>query len=157
MPIDHVGPAREHRLEQPPELARVVLAVPVHLDGDVEVPLERVHVAGLDGAADPEVEGQAQDARSGLGGAGCRGVRGAVVDDDHLELRIEAAQLADDLCDRGLLVVRGHDRNAPRVLPVRVGHSERNRLGHATGIGRLEQFLDRRPVAGDERVDRSNG
>ena len=72
---DHVGLAGEERLEDPAELARVVLAVPVDLDGDVEAVGQRVAEARLHRAADPEVERQSQEQRSG----GLRNGSGTVV------------------------------------------------------------------------------
>ena len=41
-----------------------MLAVPVDLDGEVEPVLAREAVAGLDGAADAEVEREADDVRA---------------------------------------------------------------------------------------------
>ena len=47
--------------EELPELGRVVLAVPVEPDGELVAVLERVLEAGLDGAADAEVEREPDD------------------------------------------------------------------------------------------------
>src|SRR5256885_912603 len=59
-----VGFAREHRLEDRAELLRVVLAVAVEAYGEVEAVLVGVAEAGLDGAADPEVERQPDHLRA---------------------------------------------------------------------------------------------
>ena len=56
----------EHRLEQLPELGGVVLAVAVEPHREPEAVLERVAEAGLHGAADPEVERQADHVRAAL-------------------------------------------------------------------------------------------
>src|SRR5205823_10556068 len=50
-----VGLAGEHGLEDRAKLLRVVLAVAVDPDGEVEAVLVGVTEAGLDGAADPEI------------------------------------------------------------------------------------------------------
>ena len=84
---------RSDRLDDRGELRRIVLAVAVDADSEVEVVLERVAEAGLHGAADAEVERQAQHPRAGcardLGGAVVR----AVVDHEDLELRVVRAEL----------------------------------------------------------------
>src|ERR1043166_8285662 len=64
---DDVRLARDERCEQLAELRRVVLAVSVDLNSELEAVLECVAVAGLDGAADAEVEREAQDDRAVLG------------------------------------------------------------------------------------------
>ena len=66
---------------------------------------------------------------------------------------VVVAHFGDDLRD-GSVLLYASTIAMPRGSPRRVDH---NRLGHATGIGGLEQFLDCRPVAGHERIDRSNG
>ena len=77
--------------EQLVDVARVVLAVAVDLDGDVVAVLERVLVARLHRAADAEVERHPHDACAG-GARGPRRVVGrAVVDDQHVEVRARAA------------------------------------------------------------------
>jgi hypothetical protein len=60
-------------VEQLCDVARVVLTVAVDLDRDVISVLQGEQVAGLHGAADAEVERQAEDPRSGPAGQrGCR-------------------------------------------------------------------------------------
>ena len=93
---------------------RVVLAVAVEADGDLVAVLERVLEAGLDGAADAEVERQPDDRRARGGGDLGGRVGRAVVDDDDVEPRIEAAQLPDDRTDRPLLVAGRDDREPTR-------------------------------------------
>src|SRR5207248_6521017 len=88
-----VGLAGKHRLEDRSELPRVVLAVAVEAHGEIEVVLERVAEAGLDGSADPEVEREPDHLRPS-GAGDLRGpVGGAVVDHDDLEARVERTDL----------------------------------------------------------------
>ena len=68
------------------EPGRVVLAVPVHAQREVEAVLVRVAVAGLHGAPDPDVERQSQDAGSARRRGPGRVVARAVVDDHDLDL-----------------------------------------------------------------------
>ena len=82
---DDVGLAALERREQVRDLLRVVLAVAVEPDHGVVAVRERVLEAGLDGAADAEVEGQADDRGAGGGRARGRRVLGAVVDHDDVE------------------------------------------------------------------------
>ena len=95
------------------KLARVVLAVPVDLHGDVEAVGQGVAEAGLHGAADPEIEGE--DEEPGPGGFRDRTgpVVGAVVHDDDVEARISCPDLLDHPPDRGGLVERRDDRDPP--------------------------------------------
>ena len=96
--------------------------VVVRLDGDGQhdpqqipnllAPLERVLEARLDGAADAEVEGEADDSRAGRSRTLGRQVLGAVVDHDHIELGVVCPQLLDHARDGILLVSGGHDRDA---------------------------------------------
>ena len=79
---------------------RVVLAVAVDLHGELVAVLERVAEAGLDGAADAEVERQAEDVRARRGGDRGGAVGRAVVDDDDLEARVEGADLVDHAAPR---------------------------------------------------------
>ena len=72
--------------------------------------------AGLHGAADPEVEREADDVRAVLRGDLGRAVGRAVGDDDDVEARVECAQLVDDAADRLLLVERGDDRDPTHRL-----------------------------------------
>jgi hypothetical protein len=74
--------------------------------------LECEPVAGLHGAADPEVEGQPQDVCAAVGRDAGGAVDGPVVDDDDVEAGIERADLVDDTADRLLLVQRRDDRGA---------------------------------------------
>ena len=87
------------------ELGRVVLAVAVEPDGELVAVLERVLEAGLDGAADAEVEREPDDRGAMRGGDAGGVVRRAVVDDDDVEGRVVGADLVDDAADRALLVV----------------------------------------------------
>ena len=66
-----------------------MLAVAVHLDGDVEAVLEGVAVAGLHGPADPQVERQADHVCIAVGGNSGGTVGRAVVHDRDLEAGIE--------------------------------------------------------------------
>jgi hypothetical protein len=52
----------------------------------------------------------AEHGGAGVAGDARRRVGRAVVDDEHVERRGGLAQLADDVPDGRLLVVRGHDR-----------------------------------------------
>ena len=61
---DDVGVSAQHGLDQLRQLRRVVLAVAVEPDRELVAVRERVHEAGLDGAADPEVEREPDDRRA---------------------------------------------------------------------------------------------
>ena len=110
--VDHVGllALGPQRLEHLGQVLGLVLAVAVDLDGDVVVVAQRVLVARLDRAADPEVVRVADHDRAlGLGLGGGR-VVGAVVDDEDVEARRLALDVAHDAADHPRLVVGGHDR-----------------------------------------------
>ena len=93
-----------------------MLAVAVDLDRDVVVVAQRVLVARLDRAADSQVVGVADDDRAlGLGLGGGR-VVGAVVDDQDVEPRRLAVDVAHDPADHPRLVVGGHDRELRKVI-----------------------------------------
>ena len=108
---DHVEAAAiVEPLEQLGDVLRVVLAVAVELHRDLVAVLLRVHVSGLHGAADPEVERQADDLRTGGRCCPAGPVGGAVVDHEHVELGRAAPNLLDRARDRLDLVERGDDR-----------------------------------------------
>ena len=87
-----------------------MLAVAVDLGGDVVGVPERVLEAGLHRAADPGVEGVAQDDRAAVLRLGRGVVGGAVVDHHDVELGGLAADLAHHAAHHPLLVVGGDDR-----------------------------------------------
>ena len=97
-----------------------MLAIAVKPDHGVVAAVERVLEAGLDGAADAEVEGEPDDGgprcSRALGGE----VLGAVVDHDHVELGVVRPQLLDHARDGLLLVARGDDRDAAALRHVRL-------------------------------------
>jgi hypothetical protein len=115
---------REHRLDEAGDLARVVLAVAVEPDGELEAVRERVLEARLHGAPDAEVERQTDDVRARRLGRRPRAVGGAVVDDHHLHPRVHGAQLLEHGGYRASLVERRHHR-----------HSSRSRKRHAAASG----------------------
>ena len=110
--------AGDHRLEQGAELARVVLAVAVDLDGDVEVMLGRILDARLNGGADAEVVRQAEHGCAGRAGELGGAVGRAVVDDDDLEVGVEVPDLGDDLRDGARLVVGRDDGRFPHTAVI---------------------------------------
>ncbi len=88
-----------------------MLAVAVDADREVVSVLRCVAEAGLDRAADTEIERQYDD-MSAPPGRACPGrVLRRVVDDDDVEVGIERAQLVDHLADRALLVEGRDDRD----------------------------------------------
>ena len=96
--------------QQIAQVGGLVLAVSVDLGGDVVGVPERVLEAGLHRAADPGVEGMAQDDRAAVLGLG-RGLVGrAVVDHHDVEVGGVAADLAHHAAHHPLLVVGGDDR-----------------------------------------------
>src|SRR5207253_4753867 len=103
-----VGLPRHNRSENCGQLGRVVLPVAVDLYRDVVAVLEGVAIAGLDGAADTEVEGEAKHMSAAIRGDPGSAVRRAVVDDDDVEAGVESPQLVDHAPDRLFLVQRGH-------------------------------------------------
>ena len=114
---DHVGLAvRAQRSEHVLEVLGLVLTVAVDLGGDVVAVSERVLEAGLHRPPDPEVEGVADDRRvCGLGLG--RGVVGrAVVDDQDVEARRGALDVAHDLGDHSALVIGGNDRQLAQLI-----------------------------------------
>ena len=113
-----------------PSCDGVVLAVAVDAHRELEAVLERVAEAGLDRAADPEVERQPDDVRAALLGDGGGAVDRAVVDDDDLEPGSKARISSITRAIALLLVQRGDDRDAPDRRPARV---ER----HGRGLGDL--------------------
>ena len=110
-PDDHVRRSGSacRWVEQLGDVAGVVLAVAVDLNGDLVAVLVRVDVAGLHRAADAEVERQPQHRaprpRRALRGA----VRRAVVDDEHVELGRPLVDLGDRRGDGFGLVEGGDD------------------------------------------------
>ena len=89
-----------------------MLAVTVDLDGDVVAVLEREAVAGLNGSADAEIEGETHDVGAAVGRDAGGPVGRAVVHDDNVEAGIESADLVDDAAHGRFLVQRGNDRDA---------------------------------------------
>ena len=93
------SPAIDGR-EQLRDLGGVVLAVAVEADRELVAVLERVPEAGLHGAADAEVEREAEHDGAPRLCDRRRAVRRAVVDDDDVEAGIEGPDLVDDAADR---------------------------------------------------------
>ena len=88
-----------------------MLSVGIELDGMAVAVALGVEVAGAHRSPDPEVQGQVENGRAGivrdLGG----GVRGAVGDDEDVDLVPgNAPNLLDDGADDGRLVPGRHDR-----------------------------------------------
>ena len=106
---------RSSGADQLRQLRRVVLPVSVQPHRQLVPMLDRVLEAGLNGSADPQVEREAQHDRSGRGGELGRLVGRPVVDHEHVEARIEVADLAHDVADRALLVPGGDDRDPARL------------------------------------------
>ena len=89
----------------------IVLTVAVEPHRQLVAVREGVLETRLHGAADPEVEREDDHRRPVGRGDGRRGVRRPVVDHDDVERRVEGPDLVDDVADRPLLVVGGHDRD----------------------------------------------
>ena len=116
---DQVGPAVQQRLGEPADLAGAMLAVAVHLHGHIIVVQGGIPISRLHGAADAEVEGEADD--GGAGGDLAGGVVGrTIVDDDDIEMRQGPLEPAHDSADRRAFVERRDDRQAAR----RRGHRQ---------------------------------
>ena len=81
-----------------------MLAVGVEVGAAVVALAQRVEVAGLQGRAEPLVEGQRGDQRAGLARPRGGRVGRAVVDDEQVGPGHVLADVADHLGDRGLLV-----------------------------------------------------
>jgi hypothetical protein len=90
-----------------------VLPVGVDPDDQVHAALVGVAKPRLDGPADAEVEGQADHRSAVRGRDPRRPVRGAVVDDEHLEPRVVRTDLVDHTGDAALLVIGRHDGDPP--------------------------------------------
>jgi len=86
-----------------------MLPVAVHLDHVVVAVVERVDEARLNRAADPEIEGMADDPRAGVLSEGPGAVGRAVVDDDDVEPGRPLLDRANDTADRRRLVVGRND------------------------------------------------
>ena len=112
---DDVGVAGEDRLEQPVDLARVVLPVSVDLDREFAAAAPGPLDTGLHGAADAEVERKLDDFGAGATSDGGRLVGRAVVDDDDLELGLGRPELGDDARDRVGLVEGRDDGRFPHT------------------------------------------
>src|SRR5262249_57367320 len=104
-----VGWAGQAGAGQESDLGGCRLPVAVHAQREVEAVLVREAVAGLHGAADPEIERKPKDAGPARSGGPGRVVARTVVDDDNLDLRVGGADLVDDGADRPLFVVGGDD------------------------------------------------
>ena len=89
-----------------------MLTIAVNLHRDVEAVRGRVLKACLDRAADSDVEREPHDGRACACGHLGGPVDGAVVDDHDREPGVRGTDFADDGRKRGLLVERGHDRDA---------------------------------------------
>ena len=89
-----------------------MLAVGIDLGRKVVGVALRVLVAGLDGAADAEVEGVLDHGRTGLLGLLGSTVGGPVVDDQDVEFGALLADRRHDARDGRLLVVGGNDRES---------------------------------------------
>ena len=138
---------REHRLEDATELRRVVLAVAVDAHGDVVAVLEREPEARLHGAADAEVERQAQHVRALRRGDVRRAIGRAVVDDDDVEVRrrTRAARRSRAApCAPRSAPARSRGAGAPR------GSGERRRRGR-----RCDRLRHRRPPGRRGRAARA--
>lgn len=117
-PEDVLRPPARDRIEQPLEIARVVLAVAVQVDGGGVPTFAR----GLEAAAQrrPDPPRAVVGAHLGAGGPGDlrRAVLRAVVDDEHVERHAArfSGQPGEHAADRSLLVARHHDRQAAASL-----------------------------------------
>jgi hypothetical protein len=126
---DEVEVLIQQMLHQPHDFARPMLAVAVHLHGDV-VPAERREaVARLHGRPDAGVEGKRDDA-GGLGHVRGGVVDRAVVDDDNVELRQSPVKLAADLGDGRRLIEGRHDRQVLQARRKLMFTSGQHRHGH---------------------------
>ena len=114
-PDAQVGLAGYDRRENRRQLRRVVLSVAVDLDRDVVAVLECEAIARLHRAADTEVEGEAKHVGTAIGSDTRGAVRGAVVDHDDVEARIERAELVDHAADGLFLVQCRNDRDPPQL------------------------------------------
>ena len=126
-----------------------MLAVAVDAHREVVAVLEGEAEAGLNSAADAEVERQAEDARALRGRDGGGAVDRPVVDDDDVEPRVERAQLVDDAGERELLVQRRHDRDAAQLAQAGKARRRRSRddgvrHGALTGTPRSSRSSSRR-------------
>ena len=112
-PDGDVGPVRGRR-DQRGQRQRVVGEVGVHLDEDVEAPLEPLGEAGEVGAAQAVLGRAPQQRDAGIGGPGGldelgRPVRAVVVDDEDLPVGQHLADAPQRRLDAGGLVVGGDD------------------------------------------------
>ncbi len=133
-----VGRPGKDRGQDCRELARIVLAVAVDLHRNVVAALEGEPVAGLDGAADPEVEREPEDVGAAVGRHSRGTVGRAVVDHHDVEARIEVSDLADHAADRLLLVQRGNDRDALELGELRE-HGVARRRGDGCQLSHAPQ------------------
>ena len=90
-----------------------MLSVSVELSDVVVVALDRELITGLERAAVADVERMAGDDGSGIERARLGVVTRAVVDDEHIGLRVFAVDFLDDSNNPWSLVERGYDHEKP--------------------------------------------
>ena len=90
-------------------MAGIMLPVAIDLDRDLIRMLLGVHVAGLHRSADSQIERKSENRSAGARSTRCRAVRGAVVDDDDVELGRPLMDLVDGRGDRSGFVMGGDD------------------------------------------------
>ena len=107
--------------------ASIVLPIAVDLNGDVVAVLLRVDVAGLHRSADSEVERESEDRWRRLPQRVRRAVRGAVVDNDDVEIGRPLLDLSDRggdrlplRCERGRWRDSGSRQRSLSVLSINV-------------------------------------
>jgi hypothetical protein len=120
-----------------------VLAVAVELGGEVEVFAEGEAEAGLDGAADPEVAAEEEDARATGAGDGGGAIERAVVHDEGLEGDAEVGggdglELGEQTTERFLLVERRNDDEEAH------GYTLRRAISRSGGSGSTRVGTPRR-------------
>ena len=98
-----------------------MLAIAIHLHGDVIAMLGGEAVTGLHRAADAQVERQADD-RGPPRHEARGGVRRTVVDNHHVELRHGPLHVFDDTRDRPGFVIGRDNHNATNELQRSCGH-----------------------------------
>jgi hypothetical protein len=115
---EHVVRATAHdRLEHPLEVARVVLAVTVEIDGSGVTLVTRELEAGAKGGTEAARDGMRLDPRTVFACDAGGGVARAVVDEKHVDVQSARARrdAGNDSTDGDLLVASNHDRQAPRA------------------------------------------
>jgi hypothetical protein len=102
---DHVGIGGQQMIDQPVDFTRAVLAVTIHLDGNVITMKRGIPITGLHRAADAEIEWQT-DHRAISRNLPERVIGGAVINDQHIKIRQCAMQAVSEFAD-GLPFVEG--------------------------------------------------